>query len=43
MMKLLNQLEQVDRATPLALREDGKISDGIAQGTGPQVAPKLNM
>lgn len=26
MIKLLNQLEQVDRATPLARREDGKIS-----------------
>jgi hypothetical protein len=27
MIKLLNQLEQVDRATPLARREDGKISE----------------
>jgi hypothetical protein len=33
MMKLLNQLEQVERATPLALSDDGKISDGIAHGT----------
>lgn len=42
-MKLLNQFEQVDSATPFARKEDGKISEGIAQGTGPQVAPKLNM
>jgi hypothetical protein len=27
MIKLLNQMEQVDRATPLARREDGKISE----------------
>lgn len=26
MMKLFNQLEQVDKATPLARREEGKIS-----------------
>ena len=31
-MKLLNQFEKVLRATPLALREDGKISPGMAQG-----------
>lgn len=43
MMKLLNQLEHVDSATPFALRLLGKISDGMAHGTGPQVAPKLNM
>lgn len=43
MMKLLNQLLQVDNATPFALNEDGNISDGIAHGTGPQVAPKLNI
>lgn len=34
MMKLLNQLEHVDRATPFARRLDGKISEGIAHGTG---------
>ena len=39
MMKLFSQLEHVDRATPLARSEDGKISDGIAQGMGPHVAP----
>lgn len=27
MMKLLNQFEQVDRATPFARREEGKISN----------------
>lgn len=43
MTKLLNQFEHVDSATPFARKEDGKISEGIAQGTGPQVAPKLNM
>lgn len=42
-MKLLNQFEHVESATPFALNEDGKISEGIAHGTGPQVAPKLNM
>ncbi len=43
MMKLLNQLEQVDKATPFAPRLDGNISEGSAQGTGPQDAPKHNM
>jgi hypothetical protein len=38
MMKLLNQFEQVDSATPLARSEDGKISLGIAHGTGPHDA-----
>lgn len=33
MMKLFSQFEQVANATPLALRLEGKISDGIAQGT----------
>lgn len=33
MMKLFNQFEHVASATPFALREDGNISDGIAQGT----------
>ena len=33
MMKLFNQFEQVASATPFALRDDGNISDGIAQGT----------
>lgn len=28
---------------PFALNELGKISDGIAHGTGPQLAPKLNI
>ena len=32
-------LEQVEIATPLVLNEDGKISEGIAHGTGPQLAP----
>lgn len=40
MMKLLSQLEAVERPTPLARREEGKISAGMAQGTGPQEAPK---
>ena len=39
-MKLLNQFEHVERATPFARRLEGNISDGIAQGTGPQDAPK---
>jgi hypothetical protein len=43
MRKLLNQLEQVESATPFALRELGKISDGMAHGTGPHVAPNENM
>lgn len=43
MMKLLNQLEHVDNATPFARREDGNTSEGIPHGTGPQVAPKLNI
>jgi hypothetical protein len=38
MMKLLAQLLQVDKATPFALNDDGKISDGKAQGT---VQPRL--
>ena len=43
MMKLLSQFEQVANATPFALREDGNISEGTAQGTGPHEAPKLSM
>jgi hypothetical protein len=43
MMKLLNQFEHVESATPFALRELGNISDGMAHGTGPQVAPNENM
>ena len=43
MIKLFNQFEHVDSATPFARRLDGKISEGIAQGTGPQVLPKLSM
>lgn len=43
MMKLLNQLEHVDNATPFARRLDGNISDGNAHGTGPQDAPKQSM
>jgi hypothetical protein len=39
-MKLLSQLEEVERPTPFARREEGNISAGIAQGTGPQLAPK---
>jgi hypothetical protein len=39
-IKLLNQFEQVERATPLARREEGKISEGKAHGTGPHDAPK---
>ena len=35
MMKLFSQFEVVDKATPFALIELGKISDGIAHGTGP--------
>ena len=59
-MKLLSQFEHVDKATPFARRDEGKISagllaavnisglqgklpDGIAQGTGPQLAPKASM
>lgn len=34
-----NILEQVEMETPLARRDEGKISAGIAQGTGPQLAP----
>lgn len=33
MIKLFSQFEHVANATPFALREDGNISDGIAQGT----------
>lgn len=33
MIKLLSQFEQVANATPFALSEEGKISDGRAQGT----------
>ncbi len=31
---------EVARATPFALNEEGKISAGMAHGTGPQDAPK---
>lgn len=41
MIKLLNQFEQVAKATPFALREDGNISDGIAQGTCADVGVSL--
>lgn len=40
MMKLFSQFEHVDKATPLARRLDGNISEGIAHGTGPHDAPK---
>lgn len=43
MMKLFNQLEHVDKATPFARRLDGNISDGNAHGTGPQDPPKLSI
>jgi hypothetical protein len=43
MIKLLNQLLHVDNATPFALSELGKISDGMAHGHGPHVAPNENM
>ena len=33
-MKLFNQLEHVDSATPLARKLEAKISEGIAQGCG---------
>lgn len=36
-MKLFSQFEHVANATPFALREEGKISDGIAQGTCAEV------
>ena len=42
-MKLFNQFEHVDNATPFARMDEGMISEGIAHGTGPQVAPKLSM
>ena len=38
-----NQFEHVDNATPLALKDEGKISEGSAHGTGPQLAPKDSM
>jgi hypothetical protein len=41
--KLLNQFEHVLSATPFALKLLGNISDGIAHGTGPHVAPKLSI
>ena len=40
---LAAQFILVEIATPLALRLLGKISDGSAQGTGPQLAPKLTI
>ena len=42
-IKLLSQFELVERATPFALKELGKISEGMAHGTGPQLAPKDSM
>lgn len=33
MIKLFSQFEQVANATPFALRDEGKISLGTAQGT----------
>lgn len=36
-------LEHVEMATPLARSDDGKISAGMAQGTGPQLAPNASM
>lgn len=42
-MKFQSQLLQVAIATPFARSEDGKTSDGIAQGTGPQLAPNAIM
>ena len=39
MMKLFNQFEHVDNATPFARSEEGKISAGNAHGTG---LPKIN-
>lgn len=36
-------LEHVEMETPLARSEEGKISAGIAQGTGPQLAPNASM
>jgi hypothetical protein len=35
MMKLLNQFEQVDKATPFARSDDGKISDCVLVSIGP--------
>lgn len=43
MRRTYNQLEQTDNATPFARSELGKISEGMAQGTGPQVAPNASM
>lgn len=42
-MKLFSQFEHVDNATPFARRLDGNISEGIAHGTGPHDAPKIDM
>jgi len=41
--KLLNQLEQVDKATPFARIVELNISVGIAQGTGPHDSPNATM
>jgi hypothetical protein len=41
MIKLLNQLDTTEIATPLERRELENISEGIAQGTGPHVRPKM--
>ncbi len=38
-MKFISQFVEVASATPFALNEEGKISAGIAHGTGPQDAP----
>lgn len=41
--KFVNQFMLVLIATPLPRRLDGKISEGMAQGTGPHDAPKDTM
>lgn len=43
MMKLFSQFDPVLIETPFARSEDGKISAGIAHGTGPQEAPYPSM
>jgi hypothetical protein len=42
-MKFQSQLLQVAMETPLARSDEGKTSDGIAHGTGPQLAPNATM
>lgn len=43
MMKLKSQLLTVLHATPLARRLEGKSSEGMDQGMGPQERPKTTM